>query len=412
MNSLLIIGSVWPEPKSSAAGSRMLQLISLFQGNGWEVTYACAAQHSEYAVHLDDYNVKVEAIQLNDSSFDEWVERLSPKAVLFDRYMTEEQYGARIHEKCPNTLLLLDSEDLHFLRNERYLALKQQSNFKVENLLLNEMAKREIASMYRCDLTLVISKAEMKILKEVFKFPEALLIYVPFLLNEKDVELENDVTPFENRSHFLAIGNFLHQPNWDATLYLKNEIWPLIRKELPKAELRICGAYPSQKVMQLHNEKEGFNVVGRVEDALQEMKRSKVLLAPLRFGAGLKGKLIEAMQVGLPSVTTSIGAEGIGVDDNWPGFIKEQPQQFAEAAVLLCTNSKKWKRASELGSLLLRDEFLDQPYSNLLMERVDELLVILEKHRQLNFVGAMLKYHHLKSTYYMSKWIEAKNKVS
>ena len=128
-------------------------------------------------------------------------------------------------------------------------------------------------------------------------------------MQEKISEKKNG---FENRKNFVSIGNFLHEPNWQTVLKLK-QIWKNIRKKLPETELHIFGAYPSEKVFQLHNEKEGFIVKGRAESVEKIFNEYRVLLAPIPFGAGLKGKLWESMNFGIPNITTSVGAEAMHV---------------------------------------------------------------------------------------------------
>ena len=328
---LLIIGTVFPEPNSSAAGSRMLQLIELFQQQDWEITFASAAAESEFAVNLSEIGVKQVSIELNSSSFDGFVRELNPQAVVFDRFMTEEQFGWRVADNCPNALRVLDTEDLHCLRHARHQALKENREFSNSDLL-NEHAKREIASIYRCDLSFIISEYEMEVLKTVFKVDEALLHYLPFMLEPISETDYNAWLPFEEREHFVTIGNFLHPPNWDAVQYLKSDIWPLIRKQLPEAEMHVYGAYTTDKHRQLHSKKDGFLILGRVQDAMEVIGKAKVLLAPLRFGAGLKGKLIEAMQCGTPSVTTKLGAEAMHGNLQWSGAIADASEDFAQAA--------------------------------------------------------------------------------
>ena len=180
-SKLLILGTVFPEPNSSAAGSRILQLTELFQQHNWEITFASAAAESEFAVDLSTIGVKQVSVKLNDSSFDDFVRELNPQLVLFDRFMTEEQFGWRVVENCPNAIRILDTEDLHCLRHARQEALKQNREFQSTDLF-NEIAKREIASIYRCDLSLIISEYEMEVLKTTFKVDESLLHYLPFML--------------------------------------------------------------------------------------------------------------------------------------------------------------------------------------------------------------------------------------
>ncbi|MCB9191698.1 MAG: glycosyltransferase family 4 protein [Flavobacteriales bacterium] len=429
----LILGTVFPEPNSSAAGSRMLQLIELVQKQGWEITFATAAAESEYAVDLSDFGVKQVSVKLNDSSFDDFVRQLNPQMVLFDRFMTEEQFGWRVAENCPNAIRILDTEDLHCLRHARQEALKQNREFQTVDLF-NELARREIASIYRCDVSLIISGYEIEVLKTTFKVDEALLHYLPFMLASPDPSKgggysfeqtanQHDSSPsalggegarggvFEKRQHFVTIGNFLHSPNWDAVQYLKSDIWPLIRKQLPEAEMHVYGAYCSDKHRQLHADKDGFLIKGRAESATEVISNARVLLAPIRYGAGLKGKLVEAMQCGTPSVTTSIGAEAMHGSLPWSGMIADSPEDFAQAAIQLYTDKVAWEIAQQHGVEIIDQVYPKEELGNAFIQRLEELQANLETHRQQNFIGSMLMHHTMRSTEFMSRWIEAKNKL-
>ncbi|MBU2929364.1 glycosyltransferase [Winogradskyella psychrotolerans] len=406
---ILVIGFVWPEPKSSAAGSRILQLIAQFQSQGYEVTFASAAKTSDNTFDLNTINVETKPILLNDSSFDAFVKELHPDTVLFDRFMTEEQYGWRVSEQCPNALRILDTEDFHGLRKAREVALKRNETVTSEHLQ-NDTTKREIASIYRCDLSLIISEAELEILLNQFKIDKSLLYYLPFLLepiSEDDIKL---LPTFEARQHFITIGNFLHAPNYDAVLYLKQTIWPLIRQQLPKAELHIYGAYESQKVTQLHKPKEGFFIKGFAEDVNAVMQNAKVCLASLRFGAGLKGKLIDAMQNGTPCVMTNIAAEGMFGHLGGNGFTSDNPKVFAEKAVLLYNNVETWKQKQHEGFKVMHKRFNKVNFEKGFASKLIELSKDINAHRENNFIGQLFMHQSMQSTKYMSKWIEAKNR--
>ena len=406
---ILIIGKVWPEPSSSAAGSRTLQLINLFLEQNWQVSFASAASESDYSFDLKSLGISTLHIVLNDSSFDDLVKNIQPHMVLFDRFTSEEQFGWRVAQNCPNALRILDTIDLHCLRLARQEAIKQNRDFSLLDLN-SDFAKREIASIYRSDVSLMISDYEMDLLINHFKIDNSLLHYVPFLLDP--ILIKNNQWPsFSERDNFLSIGNFLHEPNWDAVLFLKQFIWPLIRKQLPKAEIHIYGAYPSKKVFDLNNLKEGFLIKGRADSVERVMKKTKVCLAPLRFGAGIKGKLIDAMQFGVPSVTTDIGAESMHGEFPWNGIIANQPHKFAEAAVELYTNEIKWQQAGENGAQILNNFFLKSNHSDLLIDKLLFLKNQLKSHRLSNFIGEMLMHHTVMGTKYMSLWIEAKNKL-
>lgn len=406
---LLIIGTVWVEPNSSAAGSRMLQLIQLFLAQHWEITFACTAQKTSNEISLKSIGVNEVSIELNSSSFDDFIANLQPAIVLFDRFLTEEQFGWRVAEYCPNALRILDTEDLHFLRKVREKQYRKGETFSDEALLKAEETKREIASILRCDLSLIISIYEMKLLKNLFKIDENLLYYLPFLLDKIDDNKIKNWTSFEERNHFVFIGNYHHKPNVDAVLTLKKEVWDTIKKQLPNTELHIYGAYVNQQIQQLHNEKEGFLIKGFAENSLEVISKAKVLLAPLNFGAGIKGKLTEAMTCGTPTVTTTIGAEGMHNNLPWNGSITSDYKEFADKAVQLFSDKNLWKNAQQNGVEIINQIYDKEKLAPEFIDRIQRLQQNLHQHRTHNFLGSLLQHQTLQATKYMSKWIEAKN---
>ena len=407
---ILILGTVWVEPNSSAAGSRMLQLIELFLNENYKVTFASTAQKSEKAANLTSLHVDEVTIELNSTSFDDFISNLKPTIVLFDRFMTEEQFGWRVAENCPNAIRILDTEDLHFLRKVRHQQLKKGEDFTNEALLKSDDTKREIAAILRCDLSLIISTYEMDLLKSVFKIDENILHYLPFLLDKIDENHSKKWKTFEEREHFVFIGNFFHKPNVDAVITLKNEIWSEIREYLPKAEVHIYGAYVNQQIQELHNKKEGFIIKGFAENSKDVIENSRVLLAPLRFGAGIKGKLTEAMVCGTPSVTTTIGAEGMCDRFPWPGFVEDNFSDFALMSAEIYRNKNMWQHAQETGVHVINYIYDKEKLSPIFISKIQEIQQNLENHRTQNFLGSLLQHQTLQATKFMSKWIEAKNK--
>ena len=413
MKNLLVIGYVWPEPNSSAAGSRMMQLIQIFQKQHYNVIYASPAVESEHMIDLESFDINKVSIELNNSSFDDYVKTLNPDVVLFDRFMMEEQFAWRVEKQCPSSLRLLETVDLHCIRHARHQAVKNNKNaFNSDNLdFNNDIALREVASILRCDLSLLISEYEVEVLKNKYHVNEELLLYLPFMyesINKEDC-LKKWPT-FENRENFVTIGNFRHEPNWDSVLYLKNEIWPLIKSRLKNAELHIYGSYPPKKAKQLHNEKQGFYIKGWADDAIDTLSQYRICLSPLRFGAGMKGKLADAMLSGTPSVTTSIGAESMYGEFDWPGIIADEPLPIASAAIDLYGNQKKWEQCQLNGISIVNGVFNKEDNEKIFLNKLSSIQTSLEEHRKNNFTGMMLRHHKMKSTMYMSQWIEAKNK--
>ena len=232
------------------------------------------------------------------------------------------------------------------------------------------------------------------------------MFYLPIWIEKFALEKQD----FHTKIDFVFIGNFYHEPNWDSVLVLKNEIWPKLKDLLPNAKLNIYGAYPTQKVLQLHNPKERFLIHGRAESAEEVIRSARVLLAPIRFGAGIKGKLLEGMKYGTPSVTTSIGAEAMCDNLPWNGFVENEHSDFISKAFLLYSNQEIWEQAIQNGYEIIQQKFLFSIYKSKFLNTLNELQSNLESHRNANFIGQMLQFHTLRSTEFMSRWIEEKNK--
>ncbi|UMB54582.1 glycosyltransferase [Lutibacter sp. A64] len=410
MKKVLIIGFVWPEPTTTAAGTRMLQLIAIFKKYGLEIHFVSTAAKTPQSYNFSEDEIKTSTIELNNTSFNKFIIEYNPDIVLFDRYLTEEQFGWRVTENCPNALKILDTEDLHFLRFAREKSFRNTT--KINNSLLNnDITKREIASIYRCDLTLIISMYELELLVNKFKIDTDLLSYTPFLLDKLTADSFTKYPTFNKRKDFMTIGNFKHKPNLEAVRTLKKHIWPKIKKQLPKANIHIYGAYGNnQSVTQLHNTKDGFLIKGWATNKEVAFSNARICLAPLQFGAGLKGKLVDAIIFGTPSITTSIGAEGINNTLPWNGFIENNLEFFAEKAIKLYKNEEIWLKKQQNGIEIINSNFSKQKFDNELMLKIETIFNDLENHRNQNFIGSMLLHHTLKSTKYMSKWIEEKNK--
>ncbi|MHC8386619.1 glycosyltransferase [Pseudomonas sp. MDT2-39-1] len=420
---VLVIGYVWPEPRSSAASGHVMQILDTFLQEGWDITFSSPAGTGEHRADLTALGIREVPIELNNSSFDAFISELAPDIVLFDQFMMEEQFGWRVEKHCPDALRVLETSDLQSLRHARHQRLKDRLKASDDNndfsdlfapalreefdlMADTDLAKREIAALYRCDLNLMISEVEIKLLVEQFKMPRNLLHWCPLMVEPPSVP----PVAFEDRAHFLSIGNFRHAPNWDAVLWMKTAIWPLIREQLPSAQLHIYGAYTPPKATALHNPAQGFHVMNWAEDALQVMSAARVCLAPLRFGAGIKGKIIDAMICGTPNVTTPIGAEAMHGNEPWPGSVTRSAQVFADCAVQLYTDKTQWLKAQTLGLELLTNRYQQGIHGPALIARLEDCRQRLSTVRRDNFTGSMLRHHQHKSTQYMSQWIEAKNR--
>lgn len=402
---LVVIGYVWPEPNSSAAGENMMGLLTAFLQKGWQVTFLSAATDSAHMIDLPALGIEVKRIRVNCSEFDALISELEPDVVVFDRFMIEEQFSWRVKKQCPEAVRIINTEDLHSVRHIRHETAKYAQVTETTSIPFdNEMVQREVAAILRSDLSLLISLSELELLTTRFAVDSTQLWHQPLMIASHNISpLETD-----ERAGFTFIGNFRHAPNWDALLHLKLTLWPKIRAALPKATLHIYGAYPGKKVTNLHNPKQGFLVEGWAPDARHVLQKHKVMLAPLRFGAGVKGKLITAMQCQLPSITTPIGAEGIAQACEWPGAVTDGDDEFVQHSIRMYEDTIWQNEAVEKGNKLLRDKFQTQSHQAALVEKVHSLVNTIEAHRSKLFYQHLLWHQSLRATQYMSQWIEAK----
>ena len=405
---LLWIGTVWPEPDASAAGSRTMRLLQACQSTGYEVRFVSPCQENHHQTALEDLGIRTTRLQANDSAFDSFISDYQPDIVCFDRFMMEEQFSWRVREHVPEALRVLDTVDLHSLRRERQRSVT--SGERLPKNSLSDDTVREVAAIYRSDLSLIISRDETSLLTERFGIPAALLETIGFLYPSP-----LPFQPWESRSNVVFIGNGFHEPNLDAIRLLKRTLWKETRAALAargvtNAELHIYGAYLPQEVMQFDNPREGFRVMGKATDVYETLRSYRCNLAPLRFGAGLKGKVSDGWMVGTPCVATPIAAEGMTLGERFGGLIVKDLEEYPRQVAALYTDQDAWNKAQESGREILSALFSQAQNTKALQERLNTLTQEKARHRERNIVGALLWYHGLRSTEYFSRWIECKNR--
>jgi O-antigen biosynthesis protein len=422
--TVLLLGYVWPELTSSAAGMREWNLINAFRRSAdWNVIFSSAAKENSFTKDLQSAGIETHNFQANDATFDEWISQSRPDYVIFDRYIVEEQFGWRVSTHSPSTVRVLDTQDLHFLRLARQQALLDKTYdlsaiFQAQIPLQNENCLRELSSIYRCDLSLILSSFERSLLTSQFNIPSSLLC-----LSRFHYPRPSPSPTFSSRHHFCMIGNFRHGPNADGVRWLYHEIWPKIRQELPQVEMHVYGAYPPREMMDLTNTQSGFHVKGPVKNHFSMLRKYKLNLAPLRYGAGIKGKITDGWFCGTPVITTPIGSEGMADDSNandydssvkqhsWGGAIStSDPHDFAHKAVELYLKEDKWNTAQANGFRILNNFHSEEINSISLVNQMTSLRDHLHDHRQSNFIGNILNFNTLRSTKYFSLWIEEKKK--
>ena len=410
---ILWIALVWPEPDSSAAGVRTTQLIDILLSAGHAVSVLSPCRDNTYRSMLAERGVATETYAPNDSSIVPFLQELDPEIVIFDRFMAEEQFGWRVREVCPAALRIVDTIDLHLLRRARERKIRTVTDSLSGGLcikgveLMSDDAIREIASIYRSDISLLTSSEERRLLIEEFRIPESLIAHCPI-----GYVPQRGVPAFDGRKHFVTIGNFHHAPNADSYRVLRNEIWPRIRSALSdhSIELHVYGAYPTEEFLQYDDPRTGFRVMGRAVSAHETLSRYRVSLCPLRFGAGVKGKVADSWVVGTPVVGTSVAAEGMHDGLEFGGAVCDDTEGFVRHAVRLYGDETEWLGAQQCGWNILATRFTESRTASTFLGICREGVERCMEHRALNIVGQLLWHNQLRSTEYFSRWIEAKNR--
>ena len=383
--------------------------------------------------------------------------------VVMDKFFAEEAYAFHIQKHLPNNAaIVLDMQDMHSLRWHREQIIKQreqqQQNQKTTDITFENDApgdplsqlpirdfptandtdlQRELASIHRSDLTLVCSPAEMDLLHKTYNVPKEKLCLASFFVHESLIHRENP--SFAERKDFVFLGGFRHAPNVDAVRQLKR-LWPRIRTKVMQPQqhesgppqhkddlkLHVYGPFASKSLRdECHNPSEGFLFHGFSNKSTEEIvSRHRVMLAPLRFGAGIKGKIVDAWAYGTAIVTTPIGSEGMegtsmvssgaSMDNNsnggdWGGVIAKDSEDFVQHAASLYCNETRWQTATWQGKELLTELYGMQNFEKVRLELVD-VVNNLESRRKSDYVRGILWHESLRSHGYFSRWIEAKNK--
>lgn len=404
---VLILGSIWPEARASAASTRVLNIVEALIKADFQVTFSADAKETNATQALRRMGVFCIRLPQNDPEFRSFVGQMKPDIAIFDRFTSEEKFSWQIREQCPDCLRILDTIDLHFLRHGRtraFLAGEKAESWPQIVKWAEDKVSREVAAIYRSDLSLVVSDYETQILTRDAGVPASLL-HLSRLAYEPP---QKDLPGFSQRSGYVMIGSFRHPPNEDSVLWTKSELWPAIRQLDPHAELHVYGAHALRKHLDLSDPAQGFHVKGYAKDACSLMAKKRVNLAPLRYGAGIKGKIADGWWSGTPVITTGVGAEGMHDGLPFGGIVAENIEDLAQAAVTLYHDQIVWEDLSQKGLQIMSELYSPDVTLVPFLKRLHWLLEHRERHRLSNFTGEILWHTGLRATEYFSRWIEEK----
>jgi GT2 family glycosyltransferase/glycosyltransferase involved in cell wall biosynthesis len=345
---ILVIDHHLPLADRDSGSLRMFQILTILGRLGHRVTFIPdnLADIPPYGDNLRKCGIEVmhhpyissvrEYLRSNGTEFD---------IVILSRCDFARKHIAEVRLCAPQARLIFDTVDLHFLREEREAKL-------LDSPQLRESAARkqqlEYALIDQADETWVVSPAERDLLRSVR--PNSSIEVVSNI-----VDIPGSAASFSHRRDILFIGSFQHPPNTDAVLFFTQQIFPLVQKLLPDVRFYIIGDKAPPEVIALASEQ--VIVTGFQPNVSVFFDTIKLSIAPLRFGAGVKGKINQSMAFGVPVVATSLAAEGMGLTDRQDVMAADDPAKFADALVELYTSEELWNRLCRNGLAKTRERY-------------------------------------------------------
>jgi hypothetical protein len=360
---MLVVHPDVPPPDRDACSVRLFRMLELFASAGHRVTMLGRGGFGQsreaarlLAVGVEEV-IPFDTVRLSEHNRDagttRWAIPPLDLAELFRRrrfdvawlslYEIAEQYGPLIRALSPGTRIVVDSTDVHWVREHRGATL---SGNQAELAGALRTREREQAAYRAADVLVAISDADAASMHELA--PEVPLGIVPIIQPFAPV----DTTP-DDREGVVFVANFNHAPNVDAAVHFHTHAWPLLKRALPGVHLTFAGHAPPPAVESLAAS--DVTVTGWVPEIEPYLARAKVSIVPLRWGAGMKGKIGQAAAAGLPVVTTSVGAEGMGLCDGEHVLIADEPEAFSEAIARVYRDEDLWRRLARNAHAHLSD---------------------------------------------------------
>ncbi|MBB3225847.1 glycosyltransferase involved in cell wall biosynthesis [Luteibacter sp. Sphag1AF] len=341
---ILIVDSMTPDATRDSGSMRLTQIFALLHADGWTIDFF---PDDGLATRDDAVRLAAMGVRISREALASWLPAHGPKlqAVMLCRLPVADQYLDITRRLAPHARVLFDTVDLHFVRERRAAALTGSRS------LARQAARsrtRELHAIHRSDVTLVVSDDERAVLAR--ELPDARVV---LLSNVHDIHDRG--MPFEQRKDLLFVGGFGHPPNADAVHWFASEILPRLRQHEPDIQLHVVGDIDDASRQALS--RDGLVIHGRVPDLTPLLENVRLSVAPLRFGAGVKGKVNQAMSHGLPVVATGIAAEGMYLVHGENAMIADAPADFASAVLAAYTDADLWLKLSDAAMENVREHF-------------------------------------------------------
>ena len=346
----LVVDAKTPTPDRDSGSNNTFDVIRLLQQLGWQVAFAPRnhAFAGNYTKALQRIGVEQLIAPCISSLKDIVQNRLSQYDLIFAfRYESLDDWYDGLRTSYPRARLVFHDVDLHHLRLRRRAEILGDRNLRIEAEIVKD---KELELFAKCDCSVVVTETEkMAVTREI---PLSNIVVYPYTMDVRRSEV-----PFEQRRHLCFIGGYAHDPNVDAVRYFVRDVWPLAKEQLPAdAKFLIVGADAPECIRSLVAD--DVVVTGYVDRLDNIIDDCRISVAPLRYGAGIKGKLVRTLAYGLPSVASSVAVEGMGLQGEKHVLVADDPRCFAEAIVRLFHDRAVWQLLQEEGY-----KFVEKRYS-------------------------------------------------
>jgi GT2 family glycosyltransferase len=346
--SILIVDANTPMPDHDAGSLRMMNVMRLLREFGYSVSFL-----PDNRIHDGRYTEDLQALGVEVLYHPfvadpiTWMRERGRDldAIVLSRHYIAANYVGLARLYAPQARLIFDTVDLHYLREQRAAEVEGKPDLALQ---AERTKAQELKLMRECDISLVVSDAEKQLLAQ--ELPHA-RIEILSTVNE----IVGCQRPFSERRDLLFVGGFQHPPNVDAVLWFVREVFPQVRARLPDIVFHVIGSKAPPQILELAHD--GVVIHGFVADITPFINGCRLSIAPLRYGAGIKGKINTAMSYGLPVVATSVAVEGMHLRSGQDAMVADMPADFAAAILRIYDDAALWTKLSSNGLENVRQHF-------------------------------------------------------
>jgi len=367
--NILVVDWDLPMYDRASGSLRLFNILKTLRNAGHYVTFLAlqGARQERYIDELEKMGVRAYAADIHGPKvLTRLLAARDYDLAWLSFYFVAEKCLGEIRRYSPKTAVVIDTVDVHYLREERMGQIAGDQGVQKQAA---ETKARELAIYPRADSVLTVTDDDRQVLrKEIPQLPVAVIPNIHDVLPR--------TKPFNKRAGLLFVGNFNHPPNLDAVNYFIMKIWPVVKGKIPGIKIYIVGDR-SEEFCRFHDK--NIKVTGFVPDTQPYLQACRVSVAPLRYGAGMKGKIGEAMISGIPVVTTDIGSEGMGLVDGKHVLVANNPDEFATAITRLYTDEKLWHNLVENGKNHIKQNYSTEAVAKKLDNLVKGVKVMVKQ---------------------------------